>query len=69
VTFSNENAWDRAFRILLGVVLGYAAWVLWPGGLALISAVIGAVALITGVIGWCPLYALFHVSTKKKASA
>jgi len=69
MTFINENAWDRAFRILLGIALGYAAWISWPGALAVTYAVIAAMAIVTGVVGWCPFYAMFHLSTKKKARA
>ena len=27
----------------------------------------GAIALVTGIVGFCPLYALFHVGTKRAA--
>jgi hypothetical protein len=31
--------------------------------------VIGAIALITGVAGWCPAYHLLGISTTKKVAA
>lgn len=74
----NEGLWDRAIRILAGIVLGYAAWIVWPGtanlmsgtgALSLVFLVIGAIALVTGLVGWCPVYALFNVSTKKTVAA
>jgi len=69
MTFINEGAWDRVIRILAAVALGYAAWITWPGTAAIVFLVIGAIALVTGLVGWCPAYALFDLSTKKKARA
>ena len=70
----NEGVWDRVFRIVLGVALEYAAWTTWPtanlvtrpGAVTLVYLVLGAIALVTGLVGWCPAYALFGVSTKKR---
>ena len=63
---TNESPIDRIIRIALGVGLA---------GLALVGAttapmlyivwVVAAVALITGIVGFCPLYALLRVSTKR----
>lgn len=69
MTFMNEGVWDRVIRILAAVALGYAAWITWPGTAAIVFLVIGAIALVTGLVGWCPAYALFDISTKKKAGA
>jgi hypothetical protein len=74
----NEGTWDRVIRILAGVALWYVAWVTWPGtaslmsptgAVSLVSCAIGAIALLTGLVGWCPAYALFDVSTKKRVGA
>lgn len=54
----NEASFDRIFRIILALVifaLGLAAQS-WLG-------LIGFVPLVTGLLGWCPLYALFGWST------
>jgi hypothetical protein len=45
------------------VVLGLLGVV--SGTLAIVFYVLGAIALITGVVGFCPLYALFKFSTNK----
>jgi hypothetical protein len=62
----NEGGWDRVIRVLAGIALAYATWVIWPGTTSVVFAVIGATALLTGLVGWCPGYALFGLSTKKK---
>lgn len=69
MTFTNEGTWDRVIRILAAVALGYAAWVTWPGTASIVSLVVGAIALVTGLVGWCPAYAVFGMSTKRKVSA
>ncbi|MBI3046696.1 MAG: DUF2892 domain-containing protein [Acidobacteria bacterium] len=69
MTFVNEGLWDRLVRLLIGLVLGYAAWTTWPETGAMWLLAIGAIAFVTGLVGWCPAYALFGFSTRKKAGA
>jgi hypothetical protein len=61
----NEAVWDRAIRIVLGVVLLYLGWGgVVTGTLGIVLQYLGFVPLITGLIGWCPLYAVFNFSTR-----
>jgi hypothetical protein len=66
----NESPLDRILRIVLGLALGglaiagvvtapivYAVWL------------VAALLLVTGIVGFCPLYALLHVSTKRANDA
>jgi hypothetical protein len=69
MTFMNEGVWDRVIRMLAAVALGYVAWITWPGTVAILFLVIGAIAFVTGLVGWCPAYAVFDLSTKKRAGA
>ena len=58
---SNVGGIDRILRIVIGIVLiGLAA----TGTLGA-WAWIGVVPLATGVVGWCPPYAMFGISTCK----
>ncbi|HFD79090.1 MAG TPA: DUF2892 domain-containing protein [Gammaproteobacteria bacterium] len=62
---ANVGGIDRALRIVVGgavvalTFVGPYTDVLFPWGL------IGAVPLVTGLIGWCPAYSLFGLSTCK----
>lgn len=60
----NEAAWDRAVRVVLGIGLLYVGWAeVVAGGWGTFFKVIGFVPLLTGLVGWCPLYALFGIRT------
>lgn len=54
----NEGNADRIIRILLALVI-------FAVGLATQSwlGLIGFVPLLTGLMGWCPLYSIFGLST------
>ena len=58
---------DRIVRILLSIaiVILYFSGVL-SGTLAIIALVVAIVFTLTSLIGFCPLYALLGISTKKK---
>jgi len=61
----NEAGWDRIARIVLGIVMlvmGWGGFV--TGAFGVILQWLGFVPLITGLIGWCPLYSLFRFGTK-----
>ncbi len=63
-TFTNEATWDRVVRIILGIVLLYLGWAGVVGGTAgLVLKIAGFLPLATGIVGYCPAYALFGVST------
>lgn len=57
---SNEGSVDRVIRVLVGSVLlslfffGPHTWL----------GLLGIVPLLTGIVGFCPLYRVFGVSTR-----
>jgi hypothetical protein len=64
--FVNEASWDRIVRVILGIVLLALGWGgAVTGGWGLFLKIIGFVPLLTGLIGWCPIYALFKIRTLK----
>jgi hypothetical protein len=63
---TNESKLDRILRVIFGIVL-FALYFALPalGGWGVVFIVLGAVALLTGAVGFCPLYTLLKISTKK----
>ena len=59
----NEGGADRFARWAIGIMLVLMAMsgTGWIG--PLVMALTGATLLLTGAIGWCPLYSLFHVTS------
>ncbi len=63
----NESSIDSVIRIFAGVLLLYLGF----GGelhgvLAIVADILGTILLLTGVIGFCPLYVLFKFKSLKK---
>jgi hypothetical protein len=56
---TNEGTLDRALRVGLGVALLALVFV----GPRSAWGLVGLIPLITGVVGFCPLYRLLGVST------
>lgn len=62
----NESNIDRGIRVVLGVVLlVLSLGGMVTGGLGVLFTVLGAIALLTGAAGICPLYMLFKFRTNK----
>lgn len=70
MSFVNEANWDRIGRVALGVlllVLGWAGMV--EGTLGTVLKWLGFVPLATGLVGWCPLYAVLRFRTNRQPAA
>ena len=60
----NEGPMDRGIRIVVGIaLLAAAAAGLIAAPLVYVTSIVGAVALVTGIVGFCPLYVPFHLHT------
>jgi len=59
----NEGTFDRILRIVVGLAL--LAWFFMDQGMGFwhYAKLIGVVPLVTGLIGSCPAYSLFGIST------
>jgi hypothetical protein len=57
----NEGSVDRLLRVIVGAVILSLAFV----GPKSPWAYLGLVPLVTGLVGWCPLYALLGLSSCK----
>jgi len=60
----NIGGTERVFRLLIGLVLlGVGFFHVLTGILAILAYVLGGVALVTGLAGFCPAWALFGINT------
>jgi hypothetical protein len=62
----NESMVDRIIRgaaglVLLALYFSNAV----TGTLGIVAVIVGAIALLTGLVGFCPLYTLFKINTNK----
>ena len=60
----NEGSLDRTIRIVLGIVLLGLSFTMFTGTIQTIGFVVGTIALLTGLIGFCALYKILGISTK-----
>lgn len=64
--FANEAPWDRVIRVVIGVAMLSLAW---SGAVVDIWAIafklFGWIPLITGLVGWDPIYAFLGIGTKR----
>lgn len=63
----NMGTLDRVIRLIIVVIIAalYLAGQL-TGIAAIILGIVAVAFLVTGVIGWCPTYVPFGISTRKK---
>jgi len=60
----NVGGTERPIRILLGIgLLGLGAFAGLSMEATVVLLVLGTIALVTGAIGYCPLWMLFGINT------
>ena len=65
--FTNESPLDRAVRIILGLtVLGLGWFSIEDDLVAATFKIFGFFPLVTGIIGWCPFYAILGKTSHEK---
>lgn len=61
----NEGTADRMLRVIIGIIALTIGYLMLSGVAQTVAYVVGVIALATGAIGFCGLYALLGVSTRK----
>lgn len=65
---TNESPIDRIVRVVVGVVLAVLAVTgAVTGVLAGVAWLLAAILVVTGAVGFCPLYALLRIRTNRSA--
>jgi hypothetical protein len=66
----NMGLADRVIRIVLAAAVAVLYFThQLTGTAAIILGIVGGIFLVTGIVGFCPLYAPFHLSTRRRQSA
>lgn len=62
----NMSNTDRIIRVILAAVFAYLYFGgMVTGALGIVLLVVAAVFVLTSIVGFCPLYAIFKLSTYK----
>lgn len=61
----NESNGDRIARGVAGVVLLALGFTVLNGAFAAIAVVVGLILVVTGAVGFCPIYAALKTGTRK----
>ena len=68
--FTNESPLDRVVRIILGLTIVGLGWFGIEDDLvAATFKIFGFFPLVTGILGWCPFYAILGYKSCKKRSS
>lgn len=66
MSFMNVGSADRIIRVGVGVTLLVLGWGgVVEGGWGTFLGILGFVPLLTGLAGWCPLYRLAGLPTRR----
>jgi hypothetical protein len=61
---TNMSVLDRAVRAIIAVLIGLLYYFSYITGVwAIVLGIVAAVFLFTAIVGFCPLYRLFGIST------
>jgi hypothetical protein len=63
----NMGVFDKAIRILIALVIVVLYFTnVISGTLGVVLLVVAGVVVFTSIIGWCPIYIPFKLSTRNK---
>lgn len=64
---NNMGVLDRIIRVVIAIVIAVLYYYGQMSGLAaIILGLIAVIFILTGIVGYCPVYQLIGISTKKK---
>ena len=64
--YANVGNWDRIARVILGLLMLSLGWFgVITGGWGEVLKYLGFVPLISGAVGFCPIYWVLKFSTKR----
>ena len=62
----NLSNLDRMLRVVVAALFAYLYFAgIVTGGLGIVLLVLGVIFAVTAIVGYCPLYSIFKLSTYK----
>jgi hypothetical protein len=61
--YVNEAGWDRIARVVVGVALFAVGFGVVGGTGGTVLGIVGLIPLVTGLVGYCPIYGVLNVRT------
>ncbi len=61
---TNESNADRIIRFVIAIIAAVVAWKT-AGAISVIAWIVAAIMALTAIVGFCPLYRVFGISTCK----
>lgn len=62
----NQSTFERFARIVAGgILIALATYIPMNTVLVWVVVIVGLILVLTGLAGWCPIYSLLNISTKK----
>jgi membrane-bound ClpP family serine protease len=62
----NESNVDRILRVVAALILFGLAFFVFEGWVVWVLGIVGIVLLLTGAVGFCPMYTLLGFGTKSE---
>jgi phage-related protein len=64
----NVGGMEQGIRLVIGIALLARAFIqVTPGITAIVAYIVGAIALITGLVRYCPAWSIFGINTWQTA--
>jgi hypothetical protein len=62
----NEGKIERVIRVSIGLVVLATAFIVLSGTMQWVLAAVGVILLLTGIVGFCPLYTIIGKFTSNE---
>lgn len=61
----NESDIDKKIRLFVGIIALLAGMFVFTGTIQIVALVVGILGIFTGLTGFCLIYKIFGIKTKK----
>jgi hypothetical protein len=66
--YQNESQMDRVIRFVLGIIIGIIGYYFTSGVTQIVLYVVAFISLLTSITGFCLIYKILGIDTRKKST-